>query len=198
MRAYWYGHGTVYSAAGGPQIYVDQNEDLNSVVRRFIQFNGRGGRFIRNSDTREYSSYCGSFVTASYTVTDFSGIVAPWAPCVNIPVVPVSCSVSSAALNISHGALAPAAVNGSKASINVSISCNRDVNINFALAGGVNSVKLSNNIISRLSLSDGELNKVQLIRGNMNTLFTLISTLATAQATTDAFSGSAVVFINYL
>ena len=48
-----------------------------SVAERFIRFNGRGGKFLRNSDTRYYSSYCGSFVTASATVTDYSGMVAP-------------------------------------------------------------------------------------------------------------------------
>lgn len=198
VSAWFIGHGTVFSAAGGPQIYVDQGESLASVAERFIRFNGRGGKFLRNSDTRYYSSYCGSFVTASATVTDYSGMVAPWAPCVNIPVVPVSCSVSGAALNINHGTLAPAAVNGAKASVNFSLFCNRDVNISFALAGGINILKLSNNISTLLSLADGSLNKPRLVRANVTTPFTLISTLSSTTPSPGNFTGSTVVFINYL
>lgn len=38
VSAWFIGHGTVFSAAGGPQIYVDQGESLASVAERFIRF----------------------------------------------------------------------------------------------------------------------------------------------------------------
>ncbi|WP_414057207.1 hypothetical protein [Pantoea dispersa] len=101
-------------------------------------------------------------------------------------------------LNINHGTLAPAAVNGAKASVNFSLFCNRDVNISFALAGGINILKLSNNISTLLSLADGSLNKPQLVRANVTTPFTLISTLSSTTPSPGNFTGSTVVFINYL
>ncbi len=198
VRAYLNGRGYVFSAAGGPWIYATLHEDLAQVAARFIQRYGRSGKFIRPSSTREYSNYCGSFVTASPTVSEFNGTIANWAPCVNIPVQPVSCTINVSNLNIAHGSLDIEQVHGAKSSGNFSILCNRDTHINFSLSGGGNQIRMNNNIVSTMSLNNGELATSQRILANVPTPFSLISTLSAAQPLTGDFTGVGTIYLNYL